>query len=367
MKKIVVAMDSMKGCLSSLDASRSVAVGVMADFPEAYVRYLPVADGGEGTSEALAYESNGYKKICTKVCGPLGEKVSAEWYYDRCGEVAVIDMASAAGITLIEEDDRDPINATTYGVGELIMKAVSLGAKYIYLGLGGSATVDGGMGALMALGKNASSMALLGDRDFHTIALEGVELVLLCDVDAPFTGERGAARVFGPQKGASEDEVEILEERLEKIRKMALDSKGIDLNQVPGSGAAGGLAGGLVAFAGAKIMPGAATILDLKNFDRELEDSDLIITGEGRSDAQTLMGKLPYEILRRGMRKGIPVWLVAGRVSDEDALLEAGFERVICINSPDIVERSETIGKDPMAPEIAARRLSSIVDYTLDA
>ncbi|MDE7097366.1 MAG: glycerate kinase, partial [Muribaculaceae bacterium] len=172
--------------------------------------------------------------------------------------------------------------------------------------------------------------------------------------------DRGAARVFGPQKGASVDDVEILEERLEGIRRKVKESRGIDLNDVPGSGAAGGLAGGLMAFGGGRIMRGASVVLDAIVVDHIIDGADLIITGEGSSDLQTLMGKIPYEILKRGKRKNIPVWLVAGCISDREVLTDAGFERIICINSPDIVLRSDTVEQDPMDSEIAAKRLGAL-------
>ncbi len=354
MKKVVVGMDSMKGCLDSLSASGALADGVAKQFPEAEVICVPVADGGEGTAAAMAFGNDRFVRQSSLVAGPLGDVVSAEWYLDEETGTAVIDMAAAAGLNLVEESRRNPLVATTYGVGELILEAVSKGAKKNLLGLGGSATVDGGMGAIQALAQRQT------DSVIESLKRGEVELELLCDVEAPFTGERGAARVFGPQKGASAEDVEVLEERLEDIRMMVLESQGIDLNEVPGSGAAGGLAGGLMAFAGGRIVKGAETVLDAIGFDDIIEGADLIITGEGSSDRQTLMGKIPFEILQRGKRKGVPVWLVAGRVSDEETLLQAGFERVICINSPENIERSGTVGMEAMEPEVASKRLRAM-------
>ncbi len=167
--------------------------------------------------------------------------------------------------------------------------------------------------------------------------------------------------MFGPQKGADTAGVELLEKGMEKVRKVILRKTAIDLNQFPGSGAAGGAAGSFMTLAGGRIVPGASTLLDLTGFDKDIEDADLIITGEGSSDIQTLMGKIPFEILQRGKHKNVPVWLVAGRIRDREALADAGFEKIICINSPDIVERSATIGKDPMDPDVASRRLGAII------
>ncbi len=356
MKKVVVAMDSMKGCLDSLSASRALADGISQQFEGAEVVCVPVADGGEGTAEAMAFGNSRFVKQNSVVTGPLGEEVAAEWYWDEGNGIAVMDMAAVAGLALVDESRRDPLKASTYGVGELIMEAVAKGAKKILLGLGGSATVDGGMGAVRALTQEQS------DALIEKIGIEDVELDLLCDVAAPFTGERGAARIFGPQKGASAEDVEMLEERLDEIRRKVMESRGIDLNEFPGSGAAGGLAGGLIAFAGGKIVKGASTVLDAIGFDDIIDGADLIITGEGSSDRQTLMGKIPFEILQRGKRKEVPVWLVAGKVSDEENLLQAGFKRVICINSEDVVVRSGTVGENPMNPDVAKCRLSSILN-----
>lgn len=366
MKKVVVAMDSLKGCLDSLSASRALAAGLSGQNADVEVVCVPVADGGEGTAEALTFGHSNCEKQISDVTGPLGHKIKAEWYLDKKSATAFMDMAAAAGLALVEESNRNPIHTTTFGVGELILEAVEKGANKIMLGLGGSATVDGGLGALRAMGliepeTLAPEQTVQRETDSFIEKKGKIELLLLCDVSAPFTGDRGAARVFGPQKGASAEDVEVLDERLEEICGLVKKIRGIDLNDVPGSGAAGGLAGGLMAFAGGRIVEGASVVLDAIGFDDIIEGADLIITGEGSSDSQTLMGKIPYEILQRGKRKNIPVWLVAGRVEDEEALLKAGFEKIICINSPDIMRRSNTDGKDPLAPEVAARRLSSIL------
>lgn len=366
MKKVVVAMDSMKGCLDSLSASRALASGLQ-DMYDVEVVCVPVADGGEGTAEALAFGHSNCKKQISQVSGPLGHEIMAEWYLDEKSGTAFIDMASAAGLALVKESDRNPLQTTTFGVGELIMEAVRKGANKIMLGLGGSATVDGGLGALSAMGliepeALTPKQTTQREKEPYIGKMKNgeIELLLLCDVSAPFTGERGAARVFGPQKGASCEDVEVLEKRLEEIRRMVKESRGIDLNDVPGSGAAGGLAGGLIAFAGGRIVKGASVVLDAIGFDDIIEGADLIVTGEGSSDSQTLMGKLPFEILQRVKRRNIPVWLVAGRIADEESLYEAGFQKIICINSPDIVWRSNTVEQVPMDPYVATLRLSSI-------
>lgn len=381
MNKIVVAMDSMKGCLDSYHASLWVAVGLQEAWSEANVVFTPVSDGGEGMSQMVATGQKGVEFCDCHVKDPLGNSIEAKWLMVNNNGVrsAYIDFASAGGLTLVPEKLRNPLNTTSYGVGQMIKDAINKGMRDIRLGLGGSATVDAGLGALQALGLRLMDTdgnelsrpfrgAMLSDvaniefsDDFKRKTAD-IKLTLLCDVRAPFTGKEGAAHIFGPQKGASDEDVKILEEGMENIRKLIYKKTGIDLNTKPGSGAAGGAAGGLLALAGGEIKKGASTLLDLTGFDDDIEGVDLIVTGEGSSDSQTLMGKIPFEILQRGKRKGIPVWLVAGRVADKQALLDAGFERVICINSPDIVARSGTIGKNPMDAEVAARRLASIIN-----
>ena len=379
MKKVLVAMDSMKGCLSSYYASLYVAGGLEDTCRDVKALYLPVSDGGEGMVDMVANGLRSGEYCYCKVIGPLSDDIEARWYgyKDNSGRHACMEFAAASGLTLIEKECRNPLHTSSYGVGQMIKDALKAGIHDIKLGLGGSATVDAGLGALQALGLRlldakgkelprpftGGMLSYVADVEFTESfkdKIANLKLTLLCDVDAPFTGDKGATRVFGPQKGADEEVVQLLEEGMEHIRKLIIDKTGIDLNHVPGSGAAGGAGGGLVALADARIKKGASTLLDIIGFDKELVGIDLIVTGEGSSDRQTLMGKIPYEILQRGKRNNIPVWLVAGRVADEEALSNAGFERIICINSPDIVWRSNTMGKNPMDPYVAAERLCAI-------
>ncbi|MDE6018521.1 MAG: glycerate kinase [Muribaculaceae bacterium] len=377
MRKVVVAMDSMKGCLDSLSASRALADGITNHRTDVMAVCVPVADGGEGTAAALADGDNNFTKQISKVTGPQGTEILAEWYLDVVSGTAFIDMASASGLALISENERNPLHTTTFGVGELVLYAVGAGAKKVMLGLGGSATVDAGLGACQAMGLkildndgNELPIPFIGGmlqqvsgfNEQELSWLREIEIFLLCDVTAPFTGETGAARVFGPQKGATPEDVEFLEGGMENVRELIISKKGQDLNDEAGSGASGGMAGGLMAFAGGKIMMGAPMILEAIGFDKILEDADMILTGEGSSDGQTLMGKIPYEILQSGKRKNIPVWLVAGCVKDRDALLDAGFEKVVCINSSENAERSGTVGRNPMEPEVAKKRLFSMIN-----
>lgn len=371
-----MAIDSMKGCLSSIAASEAFAEGVRKVLPDADVVAIAVADGGEGTAYAIAMGKEGARRITSRVTGPLGNAVEAEWWLDEGGSEAYIDMASAAGLTLTDEDQRNPMLTTSYGAGELIMEAAKHNVKHIILGLGGSATVDGGLGACQALGirlldsegniiktpftggmLNQVAEADLSGLDYK---LKDLKLSLACDVVSPLTGEYGAARVFGPQKGASPDDVRLLDDGLEKLRQLAVRKVGIDLNEVSGSGAAGGMAGGLMAFAGGKIEKGAPLVLDTIGFDNLIEEADVIATGEGSSDAQTLMGKIPFEILQRGLKSGIPVLLLAGKIADENALYEAGYTKIVDINSSENIEKSHTEGEEAMNPATAGRRLKSV-------
>ena len=240
MKKVIVAIDSMKGCLGSLEASEACAKGIRKANPEADVIAVPVADGGEGTANAIAFSDSRIMRRVSKVSGPEEELVEAEWWMDEGNKTAYMDMAAAAGLTLVSGDKRNPMKTTTYGVGEMILAAMHEGANRIVAGMGGSATVDGGVGACKALGVDFAE----DDIDISGIEprLKEVEILLACDVEVPFTGERGAARVFGPQKGANTEEVEILATRLEDLRRKILKEIGVDLNEVRCSGAAGGCA-----------------------------------------------------------------------------------------------------------------------------
>lgn len=374
-RKVVVAIDSMKGCLGSIEASEAFADGVRTEFPDTDVAAVAVADGGEGTAAAIAMAKPDVRRIKSRVKGPLGEDIEAEWWLNSKESSAYIDMAAAAGITLISESERNPMRTTSYGVGEIILEALRHHVGHIILGLGGSATVDCGLGACQALGVRfldadgneiespftGGMLMRVADADMSEVSeeLRNVRLSLACDVVAPLTGENGAARVFGPQKGASPEDVGSLEIGLENIRQLTMRKFGIDLNETAGSGAAGGCAGGLMAFAGGKIEKGAPLVLDAIGFDSLIENSDYIVTGEGSADRQTLMGKLPYEILQRGLKSGSPVFLAAGRIKDEAELLDAGFSNLIDINAPDNIGDSNTPGQEAMNPSTASRRLKS--------
>ena len=324
--KVVVAPDSFKECLDAGEVASAIAEGLYSVIPDAEVKLIPLSDGGEGMAGILT-ESLGGELVPVKVSGPVGETVEAR--FGRVGKTAILDVASACGLNLVPKERRNPLIATSVGVGELIVAAIQSGCEELLIGLGGSATCDGGEGMMSVPGlRNIAS---------------GVKIKALCDVDNPFLGPDGAARVFGPQKGADPQMVEMLEKRMELQAERILSQTGVEVSMIPGAGAAGGLGGALHAYLGAELVPGIETVLDVIGFDREIVDADLIITGEGTSDLQTLSGKVPMGVLRRSM--GIPVYLLSGRVKDRDSLLAAGFAAAIQV-TPDGIPTSEAIKPD---------------------
>ncbi|MBQ6283594.1 MAG: glycerate kinase [Bacteroidales bacterium] len=324
--KVVVAPDSFKECLDAGEVASAIAEGIFSVSPDAEVRLVPLSDGGEGMAEILT-ESFGGELVPVKVTGPVGETVEAR--FGGVGKTAILDVASACGLNLVPKEKRNPLFTTSVGVGELIAVAIQSGCEELLIGLGGSATCDGGEGMMSVPGlRNMAS---------------GVKIKALCDVDNPFLGPDGAARVFGPQKGADPQMVEVLEKKMELQAGKILSQTGIDVSMMPRAGAAGGLGGALHAYLGAELVPGIETMLDVVGFDKEIIDADLIITGEGTSDLQTLSGKVPMGVLRRSM--GIPVFLLSGRVKDRDSLLAAGFAAAIQV-TPDGIPISEAIKPD---------------------
>lgn len=338
--KIVIAPDSFKGCLPAAEVARTLASALRELHPDWEVVERPLCDGGEGTLETLVPALGG--EIChAMVSDPLERPVPA--LFGLCGTTAVIEVAQACGMQLLTPEERDPLKATSFGVGELLLAARSRGATHFLLGLGGTAVCDGGAGL----------MRVPGLRE----ALAGCSLELLCDVDNPFVGPRGAARVFGPQKGARPQDVEVLEQRMVSLSAAMLAATGVDVRNMPGAGAAGGLGGALMAYFGAKAVSGAERVLDLVGFDGLLEGADLVITGEGQSDLQTLGGKLPYGVLKRA--KEIPVVLLSGRIEDQEDLLRAGFARLVPV-SPEGMPLEVAI-QPPVARENLRRAVQDLV------
>ena len=325
--KVVIAIDSFKGCLTSQEANKAAAEGIRKAYPDAEIIEVPVSDGGEGYMEAFHAAIGGRLEEVT-VRDPLMRPIVAKYLLKD--ELAVIEMAQASGLTLLTNEERNPMVATSYGTGQLVADAVRKGAKHIIVGLGGSATSDAGIGMLHAL---LDAFAKHGQWD-DIEAFKDVTFTIASDVKNPLYGEQGAAHVFAPQKGATPKMVLALDERARKFAELSAKHFGYDRSQMPGAGAAGGLGYAFLQYLNAKSIPGIQLLLDTIRFKELVADADLIITGEGSADRQTLMGKLPMGILEQSGQT--PVFLIAGRISDREELLNAGFARVECINPPDL-------------------------------
>ena len=332
--RIVIAPNAFKGSLSALEAAEAIAEGVRAAAPDADLVLVPIADGGDGTVEALVAATQGERRTL-RVRGPLGDPVDADYGLIDGGSTAVIEMAKAAGLALVPPEKRDPRVTTTYGVGELLQRAYDDGARHFIVGIGGSATNDGGAGMAQALGYH------LLDAQGHELAPGGLALKRLarihaggvhanwkeadvevaCDVTNPLTGPSGASAVYGPQKGATPEMVAELDAALKHFAEIIRRDLAIDVEHLPGAGAAGGLGAGLVAFTGARLRPGAEMVMEAVRLDERLTGAQLIITGEGRLDSQTArFGKGPAAVARHARNAGIPVVAIAGSLADETEL-----------------------------------------------
>lgn len=348
MRKIVLAIDSFKGSLTSTEAETAALEGIRRVYPQAETICIPIADGGEGMLEALS--SLRMQEVRLRVQGPLDEKVEARYLISSDGQTAYIEMASASGLPLVPENQRNPLLTTTRGTGQLIRDALDRGCNHLVIGLGGSATNDGGMGMLSALGirfLNNQSQELKGrgcdmekanriDTSLAHPAMKAVRCTAACDVRNPFYGPEGAAYIFSPQKGATPDEVQLLDKGLRHLAELYRQTTGHDIATLPGAGAAGGLGGALAAFLNAELRPGISLLLEANGFQDKIKGADLIITGEGRADRQTTMGKVPAGILNESRQTGIPVVLIAGQVTDEEILRSAGFSQVYATTPPDM-------------------------------
>ena len=343
MKKIAVVSDSFKGSVTSSEICAIVAAEAKRFFPACEVVGLPVADGGEGTVDSFLECMSG-EKIFIEAAGPNFERRTA--FYGRFGETAIIEMAAAAGLPLVG-DDKNPMLTTTYGVGELMLHALEHGAKRLILALGGSATNDGGCGAAAALGTRfydaAGAEFIPTGGTLCNIAridnaaterlLSGVEVVAMCDIDNPMHGERGAAHVFAPQKGADAEMVRVLDAGLVSLDRAISREMGKSVAGIPGAGAAGAMGAGAVAFFGAKLNPGIETVLDTVHFEERISGADFVITGEGKLDSQSLRGKVVIGVARRAKKAGIPVFAVVGDVGDEiDEAYAVGVSAIFSTN-----------------------------------
>lgn len=348
MNRIIVAIDSFKGCLTSAEANKAAAEGIIAHKPDAEVITIPVSDGGEGWLEAFQAATGGHL-VDVNVDDPLRRPILAQ--YLMHDDTAVIEIAKASGLTLLSPKERNPMMTTSYGTGQLIVDAVRRGSRHIIVGLGGSATSDCGIGMLQALINGFAPYGTWGD--VH--ALEEVRFTIATDVRNPLCGEKGAAHVFAPQKGANPEMVIELDERAKQFAEKSALCFGYDCQEVPGAGAAGGLGYAFLQYLNADCRSGIDLLLDAVCFEELLKDTSLIITGEGSADKQTLMGKVPFGILEKAKPLHVPVVLIAGRISDKQLLFEAGFSKSECINPPDISTN------EAMKPEIAKRNIAILM------
>lgn len=349
---VIVAMDSFKGCLGSHEAGQAVERGVRQALPDACVTVLTVSDGGDGMLDAFARATEA-TPVEVETFDPLMRPITAQYAITPDGDTALIEMARASGLTLLAPHERNPLRATSHGTGLLIADALRRGCRHLIVGLGGSATSDAGQGLLRALGMKIehdsidTSHFLLNSYPDATITIAG-------DVDNPLCGPRGAASVYGPQKGATPEMVQELDRRAAHFAALTARHTGHDMSTVPGAGAAGGLGFALMAYCRATMRSGIELLLDLLHFDDLVADAHLVITGEGAADRQTLMGKAPTGIMRRAKAYGVPTALLAGRVNDRDALLQAGFSAVHCIH-----DVADDTSDDPLSPSVAARHLAA--------
>ena len=342
--KVTVAMDSFKGSLTSLEAGNAVKYGILDVCPDAEVTVIPLAGGGEGTIDALKPYIHGISRTIT-VRGPLGDAVETDYVFEPTEKCAYIEMAKSSGLTLVNPDERDPYRASTYGTGELIKDAVLNGAEKLVICIGGSATNDGGAGMLQALGakltdRNGNDICpgAIGLKDLASADLTGLigrnlDITVACDVTNPLCGPDGASHVYGPQKGATYEQVANMDNWLNHYAQIL----GFDPSE-EGTGAAGGMSFALKNVLGANIRPGADIVTDITGAEVLIRNSDMVITGEGRMDSQTVNGKAPYRIMKLGRKYGKPVYGITGILGDGyEACLEAGFARIMPLTNPTMV------------------------------
>lgn len=328
--KVVIAIDSLKGSLSSMEAGTAIKDGILAAKPDAEVIVKPLADGGEGTTDALIEGMNG-ERIDLTVTGPMHTPVDAYYGYLKDTNTAVMEMASAAGITLVPDSEKNPLLATSYGVGEMINDAIQRGCRNFIIGIGGSVTNDGGIGMLKALGvrfldengedagEGGQALAKVARIDVSGMnpLLKECHIQVACDVNNPLCGENGSTYVYGPQKGVTEDMKKTLDEAMVHFARVTSETLENDYMNTPGAGAAGGLGYAFLAYTGAALTPGIELILDAVGLEEELSGADVVVTGEGRLDFQTAMGKAPVGVARLAKKYNAKVIAFAGSVTKE--------------------------------------------------
>lgn len=372
-RQIIIASDSFKGSATSKEVGSYIAKGIHSLYPEYQTHIFSIADGGEGTVEAVMAALPG-ETVALPVRGPLNETVQAAYGLIEQGQTAIIEMAQASGLILVPEDKQNIMKATTFGTGQLILDAINRGVRKIYIGIGGSATNDGGMGMAQALGVkfldakgqalsgNAQNLKAIAQIDLTKMKVnpKTIEIIILSDVNNPLCGENGAAKVFGPQKGAKANQIKILDEGLQHYAEKLKEVYNRDFASIPGAGAAGGLGAGLMAFLNAALKSGIDEILQLIEIEPAIQTADLVITGEGRIDGQSLSGKAPIGIARIAKRYRVPtIAIVGSQTLDIEAVYQEGIAGVFdIINQPLTLEQA--IQQTPELVEATAKNAISI-------
>ncbi|WP_407308588.1 glycerate kinase [Desulfosporosinus sp. SB140] len=361
--RIVIAPDSFKGCLNAFNVALAMQRGARKVYPECFVDLIPMADGGEGTVEAILSAVQG-RKVEVRVKDPLGRLTSVAYGLIDQDKTAIIEMAAASGLPLLRVEERDPRITSTQGTGELIRDALDRGVNKILLGIGGSATNDGGAGLAVALGAKlldaqgkelppgGAALANLKKIDLSELdpRLPEVQFEVACDVQNPLCGPEGASAVYGPQKGANPEDIRVLDAALFNFGEKLSALSGVNLLDLPGGGAAGGLGGGLVGFLGAKLRPGSQMILDVANADNKIRHADLVLTGEGRTDFQTAYGKVPVGVAALARKYEVPVLVISGAVEGyPDLLSEHGVSCSFSVSEgPGTLEEAFSKGEEQL-------------------
>ena len=372
--KIVIAPDSFKGSLTALQVAEAIEVGLRRVFPDAAIEKVPMADGGEGTVQSLVDATSG-QILTAQVLDPLGNSINAQYGVLGDRVTAVIEMAAASGLTLVPLDKRDPRVTTTYGTGELIRAALASGCRKLIIGIGGSATNDGGAGMAQALGAKlltasgeqikpgGGSLATLNSIDLSELdsRIAETETIVACDVNNPLTGKQGASHVYGPQKGATPEMIRVLDANLAHFDKTVQRDLSKSVGNVPGAGAAGGLGAGLMAFLDASLKSGIEIVTDATQLSKRFAGADLVITGEGQINFQTVFGKTPVGVAKVAKTHHIPVIAIAGSIADNsDGVYNAGIDAMIDI-VPEPMSLETAIENATILIETAAERAGRMV------
>lgn len=377
--RVLIAPDKFKGSLGARDVADCIAAGLRDVLPEATIEILPVADGGEGTADVISQASAGEWVDCA-AHDALGRAITARYFWLREKLIAIMEMSQAAGMWRIAPDERDPLRANTFGVGEMLKDAASRGAKEILIGLGGSATNDGGFGMARAIGFRFSGNEHPPSRSYgeagelerpgelvklrrivrdEAMVLSLPPIIAAVDVRNPLLGERGATQTFGPQKGGTPEQLQTLERALARLADVVARDLGCDFREAPGAGAAGGLGFGLISFCGAKVRPGFEVVAEFIDLESAIRRADVVITGEGSLDRQTLEGKAPAGVARLARKNGKRVFAIAGAATADPAVLEL-FDGVFALAMPSIT-REEAMSRTGELLRQRGRELASIL------